>query len=420
MKPLAGVTDSQYLQTAGDTQVSGAQTTILSTAITGGRYVYLESDGRLYPTTACLADLFITVDGVKVSNDSLIDWRQSISLAQHSFNVIAAVNLAAGQHTITLSATGSGSFQVGARANLSVLANPATTVVQYGLPSDTGVLSFNTAGIQEGQPLPKSSFGKVNISTTGQPIVALLSGRTYNGGYNCCYGDPLWNISIDGISERNAYSDWSDNDINPESELQAPMFTHAYFDGVSAGNHSISADASELPYTPPLVDDVEFRIGAGTQLIALSGGMTVSGRGSLVNDQYHRLDYLCIGTSSGSPGCPPVNTDVTVVNSTVTVPAGDSGVVFFAAKSRVQADSSDRGGYVQFWIDVDGVQRGSIGVQALNYPYAVSTRTIGASYLAAGTARLTSGAHQVSVHAMATGTFIHLSLTKDLPLIWFD
>ncbi|MBV8363929.1 MAG: hypothetical protein JO193_05135 [Candidatus Eremiobacteraeota bacterium] len=414
-------TDSQYLQTAADISVSGAPTPILTATVAGGRSVYLQSDGRFYPTSPCIAYLYITVDGVKVTDDSLIDWTASTNRQQHSFDVIGAAALSPGNHTITLTAQGSGSFVVGAPTSLSILINTGTTIKKYALSSDTGVLSFNTAGIQEGQPLPRISFGSIAaLVATGQPVVAALSGRTYNGGYNCCYGDPLWNISIDGQAERNAYSDWTDNDIFTGAELQAPMFSHAYFDGLASGYHTLSADASALPYTPPLVDTVQYRIGAGTQLIVLWGGMAVSGRGTLVNDQYHRLDYICVGSSSGSPGCPSVNTDVTIATFSITVPSTDSGVVFLTAKSRVQGDSSDAGGTVSFWIDVDGVERGSLGVQQLQYPNSVSTRTISASYLATGANRLAAGNHQISVHAKVTGSFVHLSLTKDLPLIWFD
>lgn len=56
-------------------------------------------------------------------------------------------------------------------------------------------------------------------------------------------------------------------------------------------------------------------------------------------------------------------------------------------------------------------------------PQGASSRTLTASYLSAdgpASVRLAPGQHTVQVVAMATGSFQHLSATKDLPLIYFD
>jgi hypothetical protein len=91
-----------------------------------------------------------------------------------------------------------------------------------------------------------------------------------------------------------------------------------------------------------------------------------------------------------------------------------------AAKARVQGDGADRGGTVTLWITVDGARRGSIGTQELRAPSSVSQRTISASYLAAGKLALRPGRHKVRVYGRADGDFVHLTLSRDLPLVWFD
>jgi hypothetical protein len=131
-------------------------------------------------------------------------------------------------------------------------------------------------------------------------------------------------------------------------------------------------------------------------------------------------DYWCVGSSSAWPGCPAVSTDVLLAEETLRVPATHSGVIMFAAKTRVQGAEADEGGTVQLWLTVDGVRRGSVGVQQLAAPFAVSQRTIAASYLAAGNDRLRPGSHVVRVYGRADGSFIHLALLRDIPLVWFD
>lgn len=90
------------------------------------------------------------------------------------------------------------------------------------------------------------------------------------------------------------------------------------------------------------------------------------------------------------------------------------------AKSRHNADQVDEGGTITLWLTIDGVRRGSIGVQELRAPFSVSGRTISSSYLAAGKQRLRPGRHVVRVYGRADGSFWHVNLSRDLPLVWFD
>jgi hypothetical protein len=116
----------------------------------------------------------------------------------------------------------------------------------------------------------------------------------------------------------------------------------------------------------------------------------------------------------------PLGTDVPLARATVTIPPLGDGTVLFSAKSRVQGDSADGGGTVSIWLTIDGRRVGSVGVQRLASPFCESQRSISASYLAAGAGALSPGPHVVEVHGRADGDFIHLSLVRDLPLVWFD
>jgi hypothetical protein len=163
---------------------------------------------------------------------------------------------------------------------------------------------------------------------------------------------------------------------------------------------------------------VIYVIGAATTLITLNGGMTVFGKSTPNTQQYVRFPYICVGSSVSWPGCPATYTDTVIASADVTVPDGHNGVVLFTATTRVQGDSADAGGNVLFHIFIDGVQRGSTGVQQLNYPDAVSTRTVNASYLAAGANALSPGTHHIELKGNASGTFKHLAMTLDLPLLY--
>lgn len=96
-------------------------------------------------------------------------------------------------------------------------------------------------------------------------------------------------------------------------------------------------------------------------------------------------------------------------------------MVLFSTKSRVQGDPNDGGGSVFLFLKIDGQQVGSLGTQQLgSQPDAVSTRTISASYLSAGSSALATGCHTVQAVAQVLGDFRHMSLNADMPLVWFD
>src|SRR5436305_855371 len=87
-----------------------------------------------------------------------------------------------------------------------------------------------------------------------------------------------------------------------------PMFMQGYFDPADVGPHVIGLRASVEPWDHQ-INTVHYRIGKDTKLVALRGGMTVSGHASLVNPtvekiRFNRIPYLCIGSNSNWPDCP--------------------------------------------------------------------------------------------------------------------
>jgi hypothetical protein len=118
--------------------------------------------------------------------------------------------------------------------------------------------------------------------------------------------------------------------------------------------------------------------------------------------------------------CDRIGRNILIASETFVVPRNHSGVVFFTAKSRVQGDNADPGGLVQLWLTIDSIRRGSLGAQEIKAPSGVAQRTVSASYLSAGKGALKPGRHTVGVYARADGQFVHLSLVRDIPLVWFD
>jgi hypothetical protein len=161
------------------------------------------------------------------------------------------------------------------------------------------------------------------------------------------------------------------------------VFTHALFPPRSP--HSwVSLDATEFPWFDaggplqnPIEDGARYFVRPTAALVVLSGGLRVYGAAPALapghsDSNCTSLDYYCLASSSGFEGCEPVGSDVLIARSTVRVPAKRSGVVYFTAKTQVQGDNADPGGLVSLWLTVDGVRRGSTGVQEISAPSGVS------------------------------------------------
>lgn len=424
--------NSKYKQLGSDVRVNVGTSILLAETIslTAPGWVYVQSDGRYYPGGAALANAYITINGEKISNDSLIDWRGTSDPQQHSFNVIGAKHLPAGQHTVVLHGVAANApAYFGAGSNLSVLTDAATQVAVSVLGSDTAQLNFDTTNTPEGSPIPtrgRTTILSVQAGNTAGPLIAMVSGRNYVWGN---YGDAMWGIFLNGQEPNIDSMTWSINDLWKAAELQAPMFAQAMF-MTSPSNSSVQLVASESPYYYPVArqtNEVKYRIGANARLIALSGGISVSGKALNpgfsydTQGQYRRYAYVCIGTNGYNTYCPPTGSEVVLGQGQVCIPSWHNGVVLFSAKSRVQGDMADSGGTVSLQIKINGQPVGSTGVQQLGpAPNSESTRTISASYLSAGSSALPEGCHTAQVVARADGDFRNISMNADLPLLWFD
>jgi hypothetical protein len=424
--PITGADPrSVYLELGSDTTVMSSARTLLTTTIdlAEDNWVLVSSDGRFFGSGA--AEIRIAIDGATVSNRSTIDWNGSLDPVQHSFNAVGAQRLAAGNHTVALVATPTGGeFTVGSGSNLSVMVRPAARVTVTRLAETTATFDFDTRNTQEGDPAPHQILLHDSFSVPGDvaasgPLVALASGGSIRAGHD---GDAMLALYLDGADPGNGQQLWSVNDTCQCAEQHAPLYSHAFLRNLADGAHTLTLEALELPWaqTPPVDDPALFEMDDNSTLITLSGGLTVAGSYFTDNVVNRRLDYFPMATSEGWPDTPPVGTDVKLAEAQFDVPAGHTGVILFATKTRVQGDASDPGGVVSLWLELDGARVGSTGLQQLATPFSVSQRTLCASYLAAGTHALTAGQHTIRAYARADGKFIHLVLPRDLPLIFFD
>lgn len=411
----------------------GERTVLLKTSLRLARHdsVYVETDGTFAPLSVdAAARIFVEVDGRRVTNESTIDWRGSIAPARHSFNAVGATRLDSGRHTVALVAAPlAGRFRVAASSNLSVLVHPATRVSVGRLRAEAGPFDFTS--VDRGHPdLPHAAVAAVRADLRST-AVALASGTTRLASSG---GDAMLGIYLDGRHPGNASSLWTVNDMCSCAETQAPLYTHALLRR-GRRRSTVTLDASEYPWNqpnlPPIGEDTAiYTVRPSATLVVLDGGMRVVGRGSSTRVGYPDLtatvwDWSCVATGAlpgtpHDPNCPPINEDVLLAQETFRVPAGHPGVVMFAAKARVQAGSGDLGGPVTLWLTIDGVRRGSTGVQELVAPSSISQRTISASYLTAGERRLRPGWHTVRVFGHVSGSFFTVGLSRDLPLVWFD
>jgi hypothetical protein len=233
----------------------------------------------------------------------------------------------------------------------------------------------------------------------------------------------MWGIFHNNSFDGYTTSNWSVNDMCSCAEWEAPMSTVGLFSSLPSGYHSFQWRASEFPWGTG-TQNLTYTINPHSGLVLLSGGLDVVG--GAVADEYpdgddnpfNQWDYQVIG-SSYYRQFPPTYEPNEMASSTFTLPPGHNGVVMFLATMRVQGDSSDQGGNVFLWLEIDGVKVGGYGVQQLAYPNGVSQRTIMAGYLSSEPP-LSPGSHIVKVMAQADGDFKYVSAHKELLLVYFD
>ena len=409
---------SQYLEMRSGATIDG-RTTLLAAAVelAEPEWIYVQTDGSYEPIgTGAAAAVHIEVDGSVVSNVAEIDWRGSTVPVAHSFNAIGAVELAEGAHTVSLVADApAGSFAVSARSNLSVFVDPADSVKTASVTSASGPHDFTTSG-RRGPDVEHRPVASVSVSGE-ESVVALAAGSLTQSGHS---GDAMVGLYRDGSHSGNDRTLWSVQDLWEGAELTGPVATQAL---LASGPALVSLDVAEFPWESG-EDPAVFGLRPSARLVTLTGGQDVLGHAKAAGTgdperQDSTWDYACIGTSINWPTCPEIGSTYVHAEARIAVPRGHPGVVLLAAKTRVAGDEADEGGVIELWLTVDGIRRGSTGRQVLRSPSSVSTRTLTASYLAAGDLALAPGTHTVRVLARGTGSFRHVSVTRDIPLLWF-
>ena len=445
---------SVYFQLPADRQVD-AHVTLLRASLSLAQpdRVFVQSTGTYRPIGSSAANVYIAVDGIKVSNDSLVDWRASTRPTAHPFDAVGALQLRAGRHVVELVAepvgwlplcvdddcrpdgvpAASGSFVVSAGANLSVLVHPAESIRSNRLSADVGPFDLKTAGLLTPDnnltgPLPFASLLSATVPAR-KPAVALGSGWVYSAVRNS--SDAMLAFLVDGRFAGNAGSSWANQDLWHGAEQRGPLSTQAFLP-VQGRARRVSLATVEYPWAPTWVpgqpdNPTVYSVARGTGMTVLIGGMKVLGSATSSYDDSPNSNssWIGVGSSSGDPYSQPVGTNVELAKAVVRVPRGHSGVVMFSAKSRTHGgDNSDTGytssGTLAIWITIDGRPAGPRVFQTVEAPESASQRSIAVSYLASGRRALRPGAHRVQLWGRADGSFHHAWMWRDLPLIWFD
>ena len=153
-------------------------------------------------------------------------------------------------------------------------------------------------------------------------------------------------------------------------------------------------------------------------------GSTVSGSAGGTSAACRTYTWKCVASSTGWPGCPVQNTNVTIASKTIQIPAGHNGVVEFSAKTRIQLDNADGNATAILGIKIDGVQQGTLGIQQIRDGYGEASRTLTASYLSVAgpnSAPLAPGAHTVEVYINVQGAeILHAAVPDEVALVYFD
>ncbi len=447
----AATTGSRYLQLTRNRDVE-RPTTLLRTTVTLKHLdsVYLQTDGTYSPQGAgSAADVYLVVDGNKVSNDSLTDWRAGEGSDAHPFDALAASSLAPGRHVIEVRAssprlracvvaaiedcsrqtggdTRTSGFRVLAGANLSVVVHPAAHVVTERLATDSGPFDFDTTGYfttdtHLTKPLPLTPLLSSTVPS-GEPAVALGSGWLYPTGLS---GDAMLAMLLDGNFPGDNVASWGNTDLCICADLRAPVSVPEFVAPASQPQQ-VALGTIEFPWMPTWVpaypeDPVVYWVAAGTTMSVLSGGFTTVGvAGGPADISPDPPPALVGGTLEGVP----TGTNIELASSNVNVLPQTGGVVFFSAKALDQGGGGFGGppyrGTISLWLTIDGKRAGPRVRQQVNTVDAGSGRTISTSYLAARNGRLKPGTHHVQLWGRADGPFRQAWMWPNAALIWFD
>jgi hypothetical protein len=443
----AATNGSKYIQLKRNRDIE-KPTTLLQTTVTLRHLdsVYVQTDGTYRPRGAgSAADVYVTVDGRKVTNDSLADWRSSEQLDAHPFDAMGSVTVARGRHVIELRAesptlarcdgaicpasTGTGApradgFQVLAGANLSVFVDPAPEVISQRLGGDRGPFDFDTTGYfttdtRLTKPLPIVPLLSTTVAQK-ESAVALGSGWLSASGGT---GDAMLTFLLDGRFPGDDVAGWADSDLWYGAELRAPESVQAFV-APSTAQSQVALGTIEFPWMPAwgLADDpVVYSVAAGTTMTVLSG---MSSAGVVGGPHDTSPDPLPAALIGGSLEGVPTGVPVQLASTTVRVARGSRGVVFFSAKALDQGGGGFDGppyrGTLSLFLTIDGKRVGPRVRQEVTTPDAGSGGTIATSYLTAGRKHLRPGSHLVQVWGRADGPFRQAWMWPNAALVWFD
>ena len=385
--------------------------------------VLIVADGSFSPYTKNgIAKVLIQIDGKNsYSNTSVIDWQHSNNPQTHGFNCIASIKLSKGQHTIRLVAfadktTPNSNFKINQGSGLSILVDAAPNMIDSKLSKESELINYKTFPKDGKVPIPMTTIltNQVNVGDEQTNVITLSSGSSY--GY-CGEGDALWGVFInDEICTNNSNSLWSVNDLITGAELKAPMFSHAFHQ--LKGKNTISLKAGELAFNY-FENQACYRVAPDTRLVSLYG-MKLSGRAVLSNNYCNREEWGCFGTSNKVSYCTPIGERREYAILNVDIPKDHNGIILFMTKVRLQPGRDDLGGKASIWLNIDGKDVGTIGIQDYKFPNCESSRTLSASFLTSDNNRLSPGKHEVRVYLQAEGNFNTISYSIDLPLVYLD
>ncbi len=435
-----------------DKNISGTskQTVIQKTvSVTSQSKLLIISDGRFFPTNGPAGYLRIEINGDdQYSTVALHDWSTGTTglSGQHSFNLMAYRVVPAGTYTITLIASAhpsnNGNFVVGSKSALSIMIDPSLKILTESLISDSNNIQVTTYNppqidINEGdsnRPFVELLANTIqNNNSSISNVLSYIGGRVYqsctgNGGNLGGQGDALWGFWANNTCPTTSEASWGANDIYQGAELQTSMYAHSIHSLNPQQSLNIKFGASELAFgsnvgIPPFENDVCYKV-ANTKMVSILNN-NISGGAGGNNIFCSTFTFECVATTLGLVGCPNANTDVTIASKTISIPTNHSGILFFSAKSRIQAgEPEDSDMSISLGIKIDGLKVGSLGVQQLFVPEIASTRTLTASYLSAvgpNSSPLSVGNHlievYVNVNAISTK---HTSVPNELHLTYFD
>lgn len=438
---------SAFVKLASDVQINSTTYQIVLTrtiTLSEPAVVIGVADGRYFAVDAPAGQIAVAIDGsTGNSSVAVTDWGSSSASVQHSFNALANATLTAGIHTVALVASSSssrpGRFKVGSGSGLSVLVQPFSQVHSSFLSGESGninVTTYNppTVNVTEGgSTRPVVSILSQSISNPGPTatnIVSMVSGRSFNScdsGIKNGRGDALWGIYADNTCQSTGSASWSVDDLDTTGELQGAMYAHAKYSLAVGQTRTISFVASELAFGSdqpnPHENGVCYKAGSA-KLLSMVDGVVMGSASGGTNSFCSTYTWKCVATTVSWPSCLASGSNVAIGSTSVTIPSGNDGIVYFSAKTRIQADNTDSFATATLQIYVDGSPVGTIGIQQLAAGYGQSSRTLSSSYISApgpNSTTLSVGTHTVSAVVNVSGTTLHhVSVPQDVVLTYFD